>query len=76
MCVLQRQRLVQAANGVETAVVVDSKPDIENGNVPEDKSTEDKESELTSPFKLPGEEHTHNIKKDEKIKHLAVEMLL
>uniref|UniRef100_A0A672P4T8 Solute carrier family 24 member 4 n=1 Tax=Sinocyclocheilus grahami TaxID=75366 RepID=A0A672P4T8_SINGR len=54
LIITERQRLVQSANGVETAVV-DGKPDIENGNVPEDKTTEDKESELTSPFKLPGE---------------------
>lgn len=53
LIITERQKLVQAANGVETAVV-DGKPDIENGNVPEDKSTEDKESELTSPFRIPG----------------------
>ncbi|XP_016098342.1 sodium/potassium/calcium exchanger 4-like [Sinocyclocheilus grahami] len=52
LIITERQRLVQSANGVETAVV-DGKPDIENGNVPEDKTTEDKESELTSPFRLP-----------------------
>ncbi|KAL1254151.1 hypothetical protein QQF64_016380 [Cirrhinus molitorella] len=52
LIITERQRLVQSANGVETAVV-DGKPDIENGNVPEDKTTEEKESELTSPFKLP-----------------------
>uniref|UniRef100_A0A673IH78 Solute carrier family 24 member 4b n=1 Tax=Sinocyclocheilus rhinocerous TaxID=307959 RepID=A0A673IH78_9TELE len=54
LIITERQRLVQSANGVETAVV-DGKPDIENGNVPEDKTTEEKESELTSPFRLPGE---------------------
>ncbi|XP_051510279.1 sodium/potassium/calcium exchanger 4-like isoform X1 [Myxocyprinus asiaticus] len=53
LIITERQRLVQAANGVETAVV-DGKPDIENGNVPEDKTTEEKESELTSPFRIPG----------------------
>ncbi|XP_073712545.1 sodium/potassium/calcium exchanger 4 isoform X1 [Misgurnus anguillicaudatus] len=53
LIITERQRLVQAANGVETAVL-DGKPDIENGNVPEDKTTEDKESELTSPFRVPG----------------------
>uniref|UniRef100_A0A8C2G0F2 Solute carrier family 24 member 4b n=1 Tax=Cyprinus carpio TaxID=7962 RepID=A0A8C2G0F2_CYPCA len=52
LIITERQRLVQSANGVETAVV-DGKPDIENGNVPEDKTTEEKESELTSPFRLP-----------------------
>lgn len=50
----QRQKLVQAANGVETAVV-DGKTDIENGNVPEDKPSEEEESELTSPFSIPRE---------------------
>ncbi|XP_059368052.1 sodium/potassium/calcium exchanger 4 isoform X1 [Carassius carassius] len=52
LIITERQRLVQSANGVETAVV-DGKPDIENGNLPEDKTTEEKESELTSPFRLP-----------------------
>uniref|UniRef100_A0A8C1WZG2 Solute carrier family 24 member 4b n=1 Tax=Cyprinus carpio TaxID=7962 RepID=A0A8C1WZG2_CYPCA len=52
LIITERQRLVQSANGVETAVA-DGKPDIENGNVPEDKTTEEKESELTSPFRLP-----------------------
>ncbi|XP_026104607.1 sodium/potassium/calcium exchanger 4-like, partial [Carassius auratus] len=52
LIITERQRLVQSANGVETAVV-DGKPDIENGNMPEDKTTEEKESELTSPFRLP-----------------------
>uniref|UniRef100_A0A9J8A276 Solute carrier family 24 member 4 n=1 Tax=Cyprinus carpio carpio TaxID=630221 RepID=A0A9J8A276_CYPCA len=50
LIITERQRLVQSANGVETAVA-DGKPDIENGNVPEDKTTEEKESELTSPIK-------------------------
>lgn len=62
MCVSQRQRLVQEANGFETAVV-DGKPDIENGNVPEDQGTEDKENELNSPFTLPGEEHTQYLQR-------------
>ncbi|KAG1941903.1 sodium/potassium/calcium exchanger 4 [Pimephales promelas] len=53
LIITERQRLVQSANGVETAVV-DGKPDIENGNVPEDKTNEEKESELTSPFRFPG----------------------
>uniref|UniRef100_A0A8C1VGV7 Solute carrier family 24 member 4b n=1 Tax=Cyprinus carpio TaxID=7962 RepID=A0A8C1VGV7_CYPCA len=60
LIITERQRLVQSANGVETAVV-DGKPDIENGNVPEDKTTEEKESELTSPFRLPGEEPRVNL---------------
>uniref|UniRef100_A0A672SA55 Solute carrier family 24 member 4 n=1 Tax=Sinocyclocheilus grahami TaxID=75366 RepID=A0A672SA55_SINGR len=62
LIITERQRLVQSANGVETAVV-DGKPDIENGNVPEDKTTEDKESELTSPFRLPGEEPRASFQK-------------
>ncbi|XP_077075631.1 sodium/potassium/calcium exchanger 4 isoform X2 [Siphateles boraxobius] len=53
LIITERQRLVQSANGVETAVV-DGKPDIENGNIPEDKTNEEKESELTSPFRFPG----------------------
>ncbi|XP_051732283.1 sodium/potassium/calcium exchanger 4 isoform X2 [Ctenopharyngodon idella] len=53
LIITERQRLVQSANGVETAVV-DGKPDIENGNLPEDKTNEEKESELTSPFRVPG----------------------
>ncbi|XP_031437021.1 sodium/potassium/calcium exchanger 4 [Clupea harengus] len=52
LIITERQKLVQAANGVET-VVVDGKTDIENGNVPEDKPSEEEESELTSPFRLP-----------------------
>ncbi len=39
--------------------MVDGKADIENGNVPEDKTTEEKESELTSPFRLPGEQTSY-----------------
>ncbi|XP_051500308.1 sodium/potassium/calcium exchanger 4-like [Myxocyprinus asiaticus] len=53
LIITERQRLVQAANGLETTVV-DGKPDIENGNVLEDKTTEEKEAELTSPFRIPG----------------------
>lgn len=49
---LQRQKLVQGANGVEVAVV-DGKSDIENGNVPEDKPSEEEDGELTSPFTIP-----------------------
>lgn len=48
----QRQKLVQGANGVEV-VVVDGKSDIENGNVPEDKPSEEEDGELTSPFTIP-----------------------
>ncbi|TRY65312.1 hypothetical protein DNTS_029580, partial [Danionella cerebrum] len=50
---VMRQKLVRSANGVES-VMVDGKSDIENGNLPEDKSAEDKESELSSPFRCPG----------------------
>lgn len=49
---LQRQKLVQGANGIEVAVV-DGKGDIENGNVPEDKPSEEEDGDLTSPFSVP-----------------------
>ncbi|XP_051951264.1 sodium/potassium/calcium exchanger 4-like [Xyrauchen texanus] len=52
LIITERQRLVQEANGLETTVV-DGKPDIENGNVLEDKTAEEKEAELTSPFRIP-----------------------
>ncbi|XP_036438088.1 sodium/potassium/calcium exchanger 4 isoform X2 [Colossoma macropomum] len=52
LIITERQKLVQGANGVETAVI-DGKPDIENGNVPEDKPSEEEDGELTSPFSLP-----------------------
>ncbi|MBN3325444.1 NCKX4 protein, partial [Atractosteus spatula] len=49
----ERQRLVQAANGVDR-VILDAKHDnIENGNVPEDKQGEEEESDLSSPFSVP-----------------------
>ncbi|XP_041661560.1 sodium/potassium/calcium exchanger 4 isoform X2 [Cheilinus undulatus] len=46
------EKLVQAANGVETQVV-DGKVEIENGNVPEDKPTEPEENDTISPFHIP-----------------------
>ncbi|XP_062324393.1 sodium/potassium/calcium exchanger 4 isoform X2 [Osmerus eperlanus] len=46
------EKLVQAANGVETAVI-DGKVDIENGNVPEDKPSEQEENDTISPFHVP-----------------------
>ncbi|KAM9703961.1 sodium/potassium/calcium exchanger 4 isoform 2-T2 [Menidia menidia] len=46
------EKLVQAANGVETQVI-DGKVEIENGNVPEDKSTEAEENVTISPFHVP-----------------------
>ncbi|XP_034435644.1 sodium/potassium/calcium exchanger 4 isoform X4 [Hippoglossus hippoglossus] len=46
------EKLVQAANGVETQVI-DGKVEIENGNVPEDKPTETEENVTISPFHLP-----------------------
>ncbi|XP_062857067.1 sodium/potassium/calcium exchanger 4 isoform X2 [Trichomycterus rosablanca] len=52
LIITERQKLVQGANGVETAVV-DGKNDIENGNVPEDKPSEEEDRELTSPFTIP-----------------------
>ncbi|XP_048830809.1 sodium/potassium/calcium exchanger 4a isoform X1 [Brienomyrus brachyistius] len=47
------ERMVQATNGVEAAVV-DGKPEIENGTVVEDKQPEEAENELSSPFIWPG----------------------
>lgn len=47
------EKLVQAANGVETQVI-DGKVEIENGNVPEDKPTEARqENDTISPFHIP-----------------------
>nr|XP_046229326.1 sodium/potassium/calcium exchanger 4 isoform X2 [Scatophagus argus] len=46
------EKLVQAANGVETQVI-DGKIEIENGNVPEDKPTEAEENDTISPFHIP-----------------------
>uniref|UniRef100_A0A8C5AN93 Solute carrier family 24 member 4b n=1 Tax=Gadus morhua TaxID=8049 RepID=A0A8C5AN93_GADMO len=42
-----------AANGVETQVIDGKVNDIENGNVPEDKPSEEKENETISPFHIP-----------------------
>ncbi|KAJ8341892.1 hypothetical protein SKAU_G00341830 [Synaphobranchus kaupii] len=47
------ERLVQASNGVENMVVDGKADNLENGNVPEDKQVE-KESEVSSPFSVPG----------------------
>ncbi|XP_071323985.1 sodium/potassium/calcium exchanger 4 isoform X3 [Trachinotus anak] len=52
LIITERQKLVQAANGVETQVI-DGKVEIENGNVPEDKPTEAEENETISPFHIP-----------------------
>ncbi|KAK5852776.1 hypothetical protein PBY51_006617 [Eleginops maclovinus] len=52
LIITERQKLVQAANGVETQVI-DGKVEIENGNVPEDKPTEEPENETISPFHIP-----------------------
>ncbi|XP_059376700.1 sodium/potassium/calcium exchanger 4-like [Carassius carassius] len=53
--IINEQRLVKTANGVDAVLVADKKADtIENGNVVEDKLTEEPESELSSPFVLPG----------------------
>ncbi|TKS76278.1 Sodium/potassium/calcium exchanger 4 [Collichthys lucidus] len=52
LIITERQKLVQAANGVETQVI-DGKVEIENGNVPEDKPTEVEENETISPFHIP-----------------------
>lgn len=48
----KRQKLVQAANGMETQVI-DGKVEIENGNVPEDKPKESEQSDSISPFHVP-----------------------
>lgn len=48
----KRQKLMQAANGVETQVI-DGKVEIENGNVPEDKPSEVEENDTISPFHIP-----------------------
>ncbi|XP_058256065.1 sodium/potassium/calcium exchanger 4a isoform X2 [Hemibagrus wyckioides] len=49
------ERLMQATNGVDGTVVADGKADtMENGNVPEDKLTEEDDNELSSPFTMPG----------------------
>ncbi|XP_035534632.1 sodium/potassium/calcium exchanger 4 [Morone saxatilis] len=52
LIITERQKLVQAANGVETQVI-DGKVEIENGNVPEDKPTEAEENDTISPFHVP-----------------------
>ncbi|XP_037541496.1 sodium/potassium/calcium exchanger 4 [Nematolebias whitei] len=52
LIITERQKLVQASNGVETQVT-DGKIEIENGNVPEDKPTEAEQSESISPFHIP-----------------------
>lgn len=52
LIITERQKLVQAANGVETQVI-DGKVEIENGNVPEDKPTEAEENITISPFHIP-----------------------
>ncbi|KAM8725925.1 sodium/potassium/calcium exchanger 4 isoform 2-T2 [Acanthopagrus schlegelii] len=46
------EKLVQAANGMETQVI-DGKVEIENGNVPEDKPEESEQSDSISPFHVP-----------------------
>uniref|UniRef100_A0A3Q2CB18 Solute carrier family 24 member 4b n=1 Tax=Cyprinodon variegatus TaxID=28743 RepID=A0A3Q2CB18_CYPVA len=48
LIITERQKLVQAANGVETQVI-DGKVEIENGNVPEDKPKETEENDTISP---------------------------
>ncbi|XP_037606745.1 sodium/potassium/calcium exchanger 4 isoform X1 [Sebastes umbrosus] len=52
LIITERQKLVQAANGVETQVI-DGKVEIENGNVPEDKPAETQENITISPFHIP-----------------------
>ncbi|XP_016396898.1 sodium/potassium/calcium exchanger 4-like isoform X2 [Sinocyclocheilus rhinocerous] len=51
----EQQQLEKTANGVDAVLVADKKADtMENGNVVEDKLTEEPESEMSSPFILPG----------------------
>lgn len=51
----EQQRLVKTPNGVDGVLVVDKKTDtIENGNITEDKLSEEPENEISSPFSLPG----------------------
>ncbi|PWA27480.1 hypothetical protein CCH79_00000498 [Gambusia affinis] len=52
LIITERQKLVQASNGVETQVI-DGKVEIENGNVPEDKPKEAEENDTISPFRVP-----------------------
>ncbi|XP_061560684.1 sodium/potassium/calcium exchanger 4 isoform X1 [Phycodurus eques] len=52
LIITERQKLVQAANGVETQGM-DGKTDIENGNVPEDKTDKEEEESGISPFGIP-----------------------
>ncbi|XP_068199443.1 sodium/potassium/calcium exchanger 4 isoform X1 [Antennarius striatus] len=52
LIITERQKLVQAANGVETQVI-DGKVEIENGNVPEDKPSEAEQNDTISPFHVP-----------------------
>ncbi|XP_053093264.1 sodium/potassium/calcium exchanger 4a isoform X4 [Pangasianodon hypophthalmus] len=50
----EQQRLVQASNGADSMLVADGKAEtMENGNVPEDKLTEEEDNELSSPFTMP-----------------------
>ncbi|KAL1258184.1 hypothetical protein QQF64_011428, partial [Cirrhinus molitorella] len=51
----EQQRLVKMANGVDAVLVADKSADtLENGNVAEDKLESEPESEMSSPFSLPG----------------------
>jgi len=53
---MQQQRLGKMANGGDEVLVADQRADtMENGNVAEDKLSEVLESEMSSPFSLPGE---------------------
>lgn len=53
---MQQQRLVKTANGGDAVLVADQKADtMENGNVSEETLSKELESEMSSPFSLPGE---------------------
>ncbi|TRY86725.1 hypothetical protein DNTS_014000, partial [Danionella cerebrum] len=50
----EQQRLVRTANGVDSVLVVDKKVDcIENGNMADEKLSEEAANEVSSPFSLP-----------------------
>ncbi|TSN67079.1 Sodium/potassium/calcium exchanger 4 [Bagarius yarrelli] len=50
----EQQRLMQASNGVDGTLVADGKSEtMENGNILEDKLTEEEDNELSSPFSIP-----------------------
>uniref|UniRef100_A0A674MZB4 Solute carrier family 24 member 4 n=1 Tax=Takifugu rubripes TaxID=31033 RepID=A0A674MZB4_TAKRU len=69
LIITERQKLFQAANGVETQVI-DGKVEIENGNVPEDKARNSEESDTISPFHIPSSKQGEHWDAGNKIKWL------